>query len=233
MNNKSRTSKRDNLRFAVLAVDTVLLTYHEDKLLVRLMSVNVPPFFRNKPGLPGGLIAPNETAEQSSRKHVEKKTNLKAKQIYLEQVYTFTRVNRDPRNRVVAVAYLGLVPWEKLAPSEQQNTSESWWCPVGEIPELAFDHNEILSVALDRFNARLTYTPIVAHILPEEFTLTELEESYEIILNKKIDKRNFRKKIEKLKLLKKLKKQRTGLRARPASLYKFRSMEVCILNMPV
>lgn len=233
MRNKPSKPTVNNLRFAVLAVDTVVLTYHDDRLFVRLMSVNVPQHFRDKPGLPGGLIAPNETAEQSSRKHVEQKTHIKSGRIYLEQVYTFTEIKRDPRNRVVAVAYLGLVPWEKLTKEEQQDTNQSWWCPVNKVPKLAFDHNEILKVAINRFQARLTYTPIIAHILPTEFSLTELEESYEILLNKKIDKRNFRKKIERLKLLKKLKKQRTGLRARPASLYKFNSMEVTILNMPV
>lgn len=216
-----------NLRFAVLAVDTLLLTYQDNQLFVRLIKVDLPPHYKNVGGLPGGLLGQQETAEQAARKHIINKTGIKSKALYLEQVYTFTTINRDPRNRVVAVAYLGLIPWESLTGSEKENTEQSWWCPINKLPkQLAYDHKEIIQIGLDRFRARITYSTLISHIMPKKFTLTELEEAYEDILHKKIDKRNFRKKMMRLKLVKKLSEKRTGLKARPAALYTFAKSEV-------
>ena len=203
-----------------------MLTLRDNTIYVRLINIDLPPYYKNSAGLPGGLIAPEETAEQSVERHLYNKTGITSNHIHLEQVYTFTAINRDPRNRVVAVAYLGLVPWEALRENEQQDTKTTWWCDIRKVPKLAYDHNEILNTALERFRSRVNYTNLMNTIMSQEFTLTELEQAYETVLGKKIDKRNFRKKIERLKLLKKLKKMRTGLKARPATLYTFASTKI-------
>src|SRR6516165_11678418 len=105
---------QEPLRFAILAADTVLFTMRDGKLLVRLTKVERPPHFPDNAGLPGGLLHPLETAEDAAMRHVEEKAGIARRKIYLEQLYTFSKVDRDPRGRVVAVAYCGLVPWETL-----------------------------------------------------------------------------------------------------------------------
>ena len=126
---------------------------------------------------------------------------------------------------MVAVAYFALVPWQKLSEKERGNSVESWWHAANSKSKLAYDHNEMLELALKRVQSRIKYTTAMKHLMPEEFTLTELEKMYELILDKKLDKRNFRKKILSLKILKPLPAKRTG-KFRPAQLYKFRSAKV-------
>jgi 8-oxo-dGTP diphosphatase len=215
-----------HLKFAVLAADTVLFTIRGGELCVRLIPVHRPPYFRNTAGLPGGLLFPKESAEQAAFRHLTTKAGIQKEHIYAEQLYTFSAVHRDPRGRVVAVVYMALAPWEHLSPAEQHNTETSWWCPITKIPKLAYDHDEVLALAIQRLRARITYTTIVGKILPREFTLTDLEHAYETILKKNIDKRNFRKKILKLKLLAPVGRERRGLKWRPAKLYSFRSAKV-------
>lgn len=214
------------LHFAVLATDTVVLTVHEGKLLVRLIKVDRPPFFVNMQGHPGGLIDPKETAEEAAKRHVEHKAGVVASKLYVEQLYTFSGVDRDPRGRVVAVSYLALVPWGKLSKEEQSETASSWWVPVSEVSSLAYDHLEMLALALKRLRSRITYTTVIAKFLPKEFTLTEMETAYEIILGAPLDKRNFRKKVLKLDIIAPLKGKFTAGRSRPAQLYMFASAEV-------
>lgn len=214
-----------HLHFAVLAADTVLFTLHDRKLMVRLMRVHRPPYFIDKLGLPGGLLDPKETAEEAALRHLEVKAAIAKDKVYAEQLYTFSRLNRDPRGRVVAVAYLALVPWEALTPIERGG-EDSKWTTLASARNLAYDHNEILAIALARLRSRLTYTTLIQKLMPSEFTLTELEEAYESVLGEGIDKRNFRKKIAKLELLSELPHKREGGKHRPARLYKFKSQKV-------
>ncbi|MDO8408065.1 MAG: NUDIX domain-containing protein [bacterium] len=211
------------LRFAVLAADTALFTVHNRTLYVRLVRVARPPHFPDNPGLPGGLIAPYETAEEAARRHAAAKTSVVASKAYFEQLYTFSEVARDPRGRVVAVAYLALVSWEMLSDDERQDSEDTYWAPVSHARKLAYDHDEILKTALMRLKSRLRYTTLIQKLMPSEFTLTELEQTYESVLGKDLDKRNFRKKILKLKVLKELPRKRSGGRSRPAQLYRFAS----------
>lgn len=222
--NKKVTAR--HLRFAVLATDVVILTLKEGELYVRLSAVNRPPYFVNAKGLPGGLISPEETAEQAVLRHIKNKARIDPKKFYIEQLYTFSAINRDPRGRVVAVAYLAFVPWEELSKAEQANSSEAFWQLAQKTPKLAYDHNEILKTALERVRSRVSYTTLIAKLMPKEFPLADLEKAYEGILDKKLDRRNFRKKINKLKLLVSLKKKLKGLKWRPAMLYSFRSKKV-------
>lgn len=212
-----------HLRFAVLAADVALMTVRDGKLLIRLTPVHRPPYFPSTKGLPGGLIDPKETAEEAVARILKEKGKITFSNVHLEQLYTFSEINRDPRGRVVAVAYIALVPWESLSTHEQQNTSEAWWVPITEAKGLAYDHDVIASTALKRLRSRARYTTIIAKLMPKEFTLTELEMVYESILRTDLDKRNFRKKILKLDVLTALGRKREGGAFRPAELYRFTS----------
>jgi 8-oxo-dGTP diphosphatase len=216
----------EHLRFATLAADTALFTLRDGKLLVRITAVNRPPFYVNAKGLPGGLLHPKETAEQAAVRHLEEKAGIEAKKTYAEQLYTFSRIDRDPRNRVVAVAYLALVPWTELSPLEQADSKSAWWAPIVSLRKLAYDHDEILKMALGRLASRVTYSTLISKLMPKEFTLTELEKAYEGIITKDLDKRNFRKKILKVGVLKALPHKKAGGRFRPAQLYRFVSSKV-------
>lgn len=222
---KNPKNEPKDLRFAVLATDTVLWTIKDNTLLVRLIPVIVPEF-KGLAGLPGGLLASTETAEEAVLRHLANKSLVSPQKVYLEQLYTFSQVNRDPRGRVVAVAYSGFVSWDSLSTQERENGGEAWWAPINKLPHLAYDHKNIIQVALERLQSRITYTTLIAKLMPREFTLTELETAYESILEKEIDKRNFRKKIKGLGLLKKLNKERRGQKFRPAKLYSFISSDV-------
>lgn len=222
MSNKKQ--KTEDLHFAVLAVDVVAFAIVNHQLMVRLVSVNRPPAFPpGSKGFPGGLIRPTETAELTAQRLLADKAGIDPHKVHLEQLYTFSAVDRDPRGRVVAVSYLGVVSWEDLTVKEKENTPTCWWHEVSEVSGLAYDHDTMLGVALDRLKSKVSYTTLISKILPHNFTLGELERSYELIVGKDLDKRNFRKKIDKLKILVELNKTTQGLAYRPARLYRFKS----------
>ena len=214
-----------HLRFAVLAVDVALMTVRHGKLLIRLTPVHRPPHFPNSTGLPGGLIDPKETAEEAAHRIIQTKGHIESP-VYMEQLYTFSEPNRDPRGRVVAVGYIALIPWDTLSTREQEDTDTAWWAPIEEARDLAYDHDLIRKTAHNRLRARTTYSTIVSKLMPHEFTLTDLELVYESILKTGLDKRNFRKKILKIQILTALNKKRTGGAFRPAELYRFTSPSV-------
>ena len=214
-----------HIKFAVLAADVALFTIKEGRLLVRLIRVKRPPHYPNNPGLPGGLLHPKDTADEAAVAHVEEKAHIDMSKAYIEQLYTFSEVDRDPRGRVVAVAYSAYVPWEKLSDAERADTPDSWWAPVAATKKLAYDHDEILAAAVERLRSRAAYTTLIQKLMPKEFTLTELEQAYESVVATQLDKRNFRKKILKLGVLSPLPHKKAG-RFRPAQLYKFASPKV-------
>lgn len=222
-----------HIRFAVLATDITLFTIKDEDLYVRVMNVNRPPHFIDTIGLPGGLIQPNETAEEAVERIIEQKGGISTPQIHIEQLYTFSQVNRDPRGRVVAVAYIGLVPWEYLSTAEKNDHNDAKWVKLDKLltKKLAYDHNEILQLSINRLKSRITYTTIIAKIIPKEFTLTELKQAYETILQQSLDKRNFRKKILKIDVLKELNKERSGDPWRPAKLYSFKEKNIKEISM--
>lgn len=217
---------KEHLHFAVLAADTALFTIHDGALYIRLITVNRPPFYSNTPGLPGGLLDPKETAEQAALRHLHRKTAIDPSHIYIEQLYTFSSIDRDPRGRVVAVTYLALVSWENLTDQERLNSPEGQWVLVKDAKRLAYDHDEVLHMALSRLRSRITYTTMMGKLMPKEFTLTELEQAYECVLKNNLDKRNFRKKILKLGIVAPLNKKRQSGRSRPAELYRFTSQKI-------
>ncbi len=237
MKNQSRKTQKStvapkDLKFAIIAADVALWTVADGQLLIRLVPVNIPPYFVNKSGLPGGLILPTEmNAEQSVKRLLRDKAGVSDSKVYLEQLYTFSDIKRDPRGRVVALAYTGIVPWDRLNTTERENNAQCWWQNIKRLPAMAYDHKDIVATALDRLQTKAKYTTIVAQFMPKEFTLTELEQTYELILDKSIDKRNFRKKILSLGILKDTGNERRGGKFRPAKLYSFRSLNVEVIEV--
>lgn len=214
------------LKFAILAADVALFTLRDQELYVRLIAVDRPPHFVNSRGLPGGLLQPAETAQEAAERQVKDKAHVGERKTYLEQLYTFSRIDRDKRGRVVAVAYLGLVPWELLTASERADSRDVFWQRASTAKKLAYDHDEILAMAVARLRSRVSYTTLIQKLMPHEFTLTELEKAYEAVVGKDLDKRNFRKKILKLGIVTPLPHKKSGGRFRPAQLYKFASTKV-------
>lgn len=199
-----------------MAVDVVMFAIVEGKLTVLLGEVNRPPYYTNIEAFIGGLIETNETADIALARHLASKTNLK--KVYTEQLYTFSEIERDKRNRVISISYLGLVRQDASGLELEDGFR---WCPVGELPKLAYDHSQMYTVALNRLKGKISYTNIAQFLLPKEFTLSELQAVYELILGKEIDKRNFRKKIIALDMVAETGDVQQGVKNRPAALYRF------------
>lgn len=208
----------EKLRFAAMAVDVVVFAVLNGKLSVLLGEVSRPPYYTNIEAFIGGLIETRETAEMALERHLTSKVNLK--NIYTEQLYTFSEIERDKRNRVISISYLGLV---RADVSTLELGKGLRWCSVQELPKLAYDHNKMFTVALNRLKGKVSYTNIAQFLLPNEFTLTELQTVYELILGKGVDKRNFRKKIIALGLVVETGEVQQGVKNRPAALYRFSS----------
>lgn len=182
-----------------VTVDVIIFTMKDKKLNVLLVKRNIKPY-AGKWAIPGGFVRINESLENAAKRELEEETGVK--DVYLEQLYTFGDPKRDPRGRVITVSYMALINSAKLELKAATDVSEAQWSPVDDLPELAFDHEKILSYALRRLRWKFEYTTVAFSLLPKKFTLTELQEIYEIVFNRKFDKRNFRKKILSLDLLK-------------------------------
>jgi len=200
MSKSSSASKRALTRGAgawpTIGVSVVIfaLRPHNDsnELAVLLVRRESPPF-EGLWALPGGWVHTGEGLEESAQRHLLTKTGLRA--AYLEQLYTFGRPERDPREHRIAVAYYALVPGEPLDVSAGQR--EARWFSVAALPKkLAFDNNEILRYALWRLRNKVSYADVAFQLLPRNFTLSELREVYEVILDRKLDPTNFRRKVE-------------------------------------
>lgn len=206
----------NELRFATIATDVAIFCIEEKKLRVLLIPIDLPPHFPNTYGLPGGLILPHETADDSVLRHSKNKAGI-ATPAFMEQFYAFSAIDRDPRGRVVSLAYLAVVP-----SSEQDSAKEGTiWRDTTKLPPLAYDHNEVTAKAVKRLQELVEHTTIGRHFLPHRFTLTELQQVHEIVLGQEIDKRNFRKKILSLNILKATGELRRSGRSRPAELYQY------------
>lgn len=219
-----RTRSPRALRFAILATDVVLFTVDGDTLKVLLGPVT-SPFFAGQRGVPGGLLHPGETAEEAAGRLLWERGGMR--DVYMEQLATFSRVDRDPRGRVVAVAHLALVPPTRMTPAPRAGVE--WW-PVKKLPALAYDHDEIVGAAVERLRSKLAYTNIAFALMPDQLTLTELQTVYEAVLERPLDKRNFRKKILALRLLVPLARTRGGA-YRPARLYRFRDRALRVVDV--
>jgi 8-oxo-dGTP diphosphatase len=219
------------IRFAILAVDVALISVMDREVRVLLMPVNMPPDFVGMRGLPGGLIRPDETAEDAATRHLTEKCGIRG--VYAEQLYTFSGINRDPRGRVVSVAYIALMPEAKARAVKLPEGLV--WERVNRLGRLAYDHNEIVAVALERLGSRMQSTTIARHLVSGSFTLPELQQVYETVLQMRLDKRNFRKKLIGDGIVKATGEQLRAAVGRPAELYRFRAsgvIDIGILPAP-
>lgn len=201
-----------------LTVDLVIFGIDEGDLKVLLIQRGQAPF-EGKWALPGGFVHEDESLDDAARRELWEEAGVKT--TYLEQLYTFGRVDRDPRFRVVTVAYFALVKLTEHKPRAATDAKNAAWFPISDVPTLAFDHDKILERALTRLKAKVRYQPVGFELLPEKFTLTQLQRLYETILERPLDKRNFRKKIIKMELLKELDEIEKDVAHRAARLYQF------------
>ncbi len=205
---------------SAFSIDCVIFGFEDGELKILLIERNEEPF-KDWRALPGKLIKQEESVDDAAERILYELTGLR--DLHMEQFHTFGEVHRHPQGRVITVAYyalLRLTGHKELKPVTQF-ARKAFWHPVSELPKLAFDHSEIFTRSLNKVRRRLSYQPIAFELLPEKFTLTQLQVCYEAILNKKLDKRNFRKKMLSYGFLKPLLEKQKGVSYRAAKLYKF------------
>jgi 8-oxo-dGTP diphosphatase len=201
-----------------VAVDLVIFTIRDRALHALLIERALPPF-EGRWALPGGFILRGESLADAALRELGEETGVR--NVYLEQLYTFGDPDRDPRGRVVSVAYYALISADRAPLSAGSDASAARWWPVADHPPLAFDHREILAYAVERLRNKLEYTTVGFQLLPPKFTLTQLQQVYEAILGRALDKRNFRRKMDLLGILSPLKEWAREGRSRPAQLFTF------------
>ena len=187
-------------------------------LKVLLIRRGVEPF-RGAWALPGGFVQEDESLDAAARRELAEETGIG--EVFLEQLYTFGEPGRDPRGRVITVAYYALAKLSDFRVAAATDAAAASWHPLGDLPPLAFDHATIVDAAVTRLRGKVRYAPIGFELLPPRFTLTQLQRLYEIILERPLDKRNFRKKILALDLVVETDEVQQGVRHRAARLYRF------------
>ncbi len=229
----------------VVAVDIALFTIQDESLKVLLVKRAAPPF----PGwwsLPGGFVGRAESVDEAALRELQEETGITI--VYLEQLYTFGDLDRDPRGRVISVSYYALVDWERFQLKAHTSAKDgssatkigrsasggkpagTRWFAVNRLPTVAFDHRKIVASALERLRNKVNYTSAAFQLLPKKFTLSELQRAYEVILGQPLDKRNFRKKMLQLGILKDTRERQLEGRQRPARLYAFTEARVIKLQ---
>lgn len=203
---------------AALTVDIVVFALDEDDLKVMLIQRDIEPF-AGRWALPGGFVRVDETLDAAARRELEEETGLR--NIFLEQLYTFGDVERDPRERVVTVAYFALVNLQGHNVKASTDARNAAWFAVNDLPDLAFDHNHFVATALERLRGKLRYQPVGFELLPSKFPLRQLQHLYEVVLDRELDKRNFRKKILSMDILVELNEIEKDVAHRAAKLYRF------------
>jgi len=202
-----------------LTVDAIVFGYEpKEGLSVLLVKRKYAPF-KGRWAIPGGFVKEKESLEQAVKRELQEETGVKVN--YLEQLYSFGNPKRDPRSRIVTIAYYGLVRSSNFELFATTDAQDAKWFHLNELPKLAFDHQKILAYGLDRLQNKISYKPIGFKLLDEKFTMEEIHHLYEVIYNRKLDRRNFRKKFLKLDILEELEEKSSGGRGRPGSYYRF------------
>ncbi|MCR4327506.1 MAG: NUDIX hydrolase [Nanoarchaeota archaeon] len=182
-----------------VTADIVIFTIEKEKLKVLLVKRDLNPY-KGKWALPGGFVRINESLDDAAKRELEEETGVK--DVYLEQLYSFGEPKRDPRGRVITVSYMALVNSEKIALRASSDVSEAKWFNFSKEMNLAFDHDKILNYAFQRLKWKFEYTTVAFSLLPKNFTISQVQKIYEVVFNKKFDKRNFNKKIISLNIFK-------------------------------
>jgi 8-oxo-dGTP diphosphatase len=182
-----------------VTVDIVIFTIRENVLKVLLVKRDLEPF-KGRWAIPGGFVRMTESLEEAAKRELSEETGVN--DVYLEQLYTFGEPGRDPRGRVITVSYIALINSDNLNLKASTDVSEAEWFSVRKTPSLAFDHKKILDYAIKRLRWKFEYTTVAFSLLPEKFTIGQIQKIYEIVFDKEFDKRNFNKKILSLDILK-------------------------------
>jgi len=209
----------ENRTLIPLSVDCVIFGYAAGKLQIALIKRKKPPF-KGKWALPGGFLECNETVEEAAFRELKEETGIG--DIYLEQFQVFSNPGRDPRGRVVTVAFFALIVSDRLEPVAKEDAEKAGWWALDKLPPLAFDHGAIFTKGLEALRAAVTLRPLLFELLPKKFTLTDFQTLYEQVFAIKIDKRNFRKKVLSMGLIQATKKTTEGAKHRPARLYQYK-----------
>lgn len=211
-----------------VAVDAVVFGYSQSVLYVLLIQQKfgtTDPYW----ALPGGLVRDDEPLRDAVERELREETNISVN--YLEQLYTFgDDIHRDPRNRVVSVAYFALIDPSSVTVKADSDAENARWFPINEVPQLAFDHNAIIEVAFSRLRSKLEYQPVGFNLLPAEFLFSDLEALYVAISGREIDRRNFRKKIMGFGFLEETGKSIQRGSGRPAMLFRFNKAKYSVLE---
>lgn len=203
-----------------VTTDVVIFTILDQALNLLLIRRASEPFI-DCWALPGGFVNIDEDLEDCAKRELREETGIT--DVYLEQLYTFGTPNRDPRERVISVVYYAMVPSNLISIRAASDAKEVAWYQLNNLPSLAFDHRVIVDMAYKRLLAKLNYSTIAMQFMPEKFTLSDLQEVYEIIRGKSLDKRNFRKHILALDCIKETGEYRRNGKHRPARLYSVKS----------
>lgn len=203
---------------SAFSVDNVIFGFDGNNLKVLLIRRKHEPY-AGYWALPGDIVQPDQDLDQGALQVLEQLTGIQ--NVYLEQVHTFGRVDRHPRGRVITVAYYSLIKIDDVSIRPSSFADKVEWKEISAIESLAFDHYEIMMTCLQRLRRNVKYRPIGFELLPKKFTLTELQKLYESILEKDLDKRNFRKKILSMNILRAHNEMQQGVAHRPAKLYSF------------
>jgi 8-oxo-dGTP diphosphatase len=212
----------------LVAVDSVVFTIVKWAIHVLLIKRSIDPF-KDTRCLPGGFVKDDEDIEAAAYRDLEEETSIK--NVYLEQLYTFGKPNRDPRGRNITTAYMAIVARENVMLKVGQGNSDVAFHPIHKLPKIGFDHKEIIVYAHKRLQWKLEYTNLAQYLLPKNFPLTDLQQVYEIVMGRTFDVRNFRKKIAQLGIVKETGKVTQGAAHRPAKLYTFVSTKLKIVEV--
>ncbi len=205
-----------------VTVDCVVFGLDDELLKVLLIQRDREPF-AGRWALPGGFVDPRETLEQAALRELAEETGVS--KVYLEQLHSFGAPDRDPRDRVITVAYYALVRRLDHAPKAASDARSVGWFPASQCPPLAFDHREIVAMARRRLQAKLREQPLGFELLPRKFTLSQIQRVYEAVLERELDKRNFRKKLLATGVLRELAETQRDVAHRAARLYQFDARE--------
>jgi 8-oxo-dGTP diphosphatase len=201
-----------------VTTDCIIFGFDQGELKILLIERGLDPF-KGKWAIPGGFLQIDENADEGAIRELKEETGIE--NVFIEQLFTFTDVDRDPRGRVITIAYYALVRCSNLNLKAGDDATKAEWFPISKMPSLAFDHERIIRMALLRLKGKIRYQPIGFELLDEVFTIPQLQNLYEAVLGIKLDRRNFRKKILATELLIDLNNKVKGVPHKSPKLYKF------------